>query len=238
VVPSTNIKTLLNPRDCRVFQGMGSVAATLVTKHTPHLVDVAQVYPLCLTRFQHKHPEMVIELFATFKKLGQSVRLIFATAHANGAEDQKRAVWAKELAKAKGLTDDEVVFTHESIPETASEGIDRDTVRAMFGVCNLFAFPSETEAGSLVLMEAAQSGNLLVLNESLPCLGDYIPREMAMWVPWGSIKEPGTPVGLEELAARILTRLFDDMSMLSRRHVLKQSSLEAYAERLAEVIGG
>ena len=217
---------------------MGNVAATLVSKHMPHMVDVAQVYPLCLTRIQHKHPEMVIELFGAMKKMGKTVRLIFATAHANNPEDQKKATWAKALAKTKGLTEEEVVFTHESLPETSAEGLDRDTIRSLFSTCNLFAFPSETEAGSLVLLEAAQSGCLLVLNESLPCLVDYIPREMALWVPWGSIKEPGTSVGLEDLAANVLHHVDSDMSMQSRRHALRLSSLEGYAERLMEVLGG
>lgn len=86
-------------------------------------------------------------------------------------------------------------------------------------------------------MEAAQTGNLLVLNESLPCLRDYIPPEAAVWTPWGSIKESGKSVPIRPLAEAILTRL-EDMGMKSRRHMLRLSSLEAYAERLIEVLGG
>lgn len=237
-LPTRQIRTLLNPRDCRVFQGMGSDAATLVTRHQPHLVDVAQIYPLCLTRLGSKHPAKVVELFAEFKRLGRSVRLILAAAHANNPKHREDGKQLMEFAKSKGLTEEEVVFTYETLPKTVGAGVDRETIRSLLSVTNIFAFPSESEAGSLVLMEAAQSGNLLVLNESLPCLADYIPREMALWVPWGSLKEQGTPVPLQELAERILSRLDADMSMQSRRHMLKLSSLEAYAERLVDVLEG
>jgi hypothetical protein len=236
--PDSAIRVLLNPRDIRTFGGMTALAAKITTLCIPHLVDVAQLYPLSLDRIANKHPEKVFELFSEIKKMGSSVRLIIATAHANAKHHQELAVQMRALATVKGLAPEEVVFTHELAPETAAAGLDRDTIRALFSVTNVFAFPSETEAGSLVLMEAALSGNLLILNESLPCLADYVPREKALWIPWGSLKEAGVSTPLRPVAEQVLDRLESDMSMAAKRHMLRVSSLEHYSERLVEVLGG
>ncbi len=238
-VPTERIKTLLNPRDLRPFLRMSERASLLTTAHGLHLADVTMLFPLSLPRARDKGVVHVLELFGALKKMDLSVRLVIATAHANAVKEQAIATWIKEVAKVNGLEPADVVLTCDAMPETAVHGLPAEDIRSLWQVSNLFVFPTTSEAGSLVLMEAALAGCTLVLNRSLPALADYIPLPDAVWVPWGSIKGPGKPpVGqeLDDLAGSVWGHLSGDRTMMLRRRMFRQHGLEGYGKELDGIL--
>ncbi len=264
VLPEGTIITLLNPRDVRPFLRMTSTASMLTTRYGLHLADVTMIYPLSLMRVQEKGVDKVLAVLGALKKMGLTVRLLLITAHANGDKAPPIVARIKEQANAHGLMVDgqevdafrgkpgervyevavvgagelapDVILTCDALPNTAGPGLDADTVRSLWQVSNLFVFPTISEAGSLVLMEAALAGCTLVLNQSLPALADYIPADLAIWVPWGSLKGPGQVVDYRELADQVWDRIRADGSTCLRRVMFRNHCLETYGAALKAIL--
>lgn len=249
------IHVLRNPRDLRPFLRMGTNATYLTTRYALHLVDVFMLYPLSIERAAQKGLREVVQLLGAMKRhLGLSVRLLIAAAHANGEKAEKSIAWVKGQAFAAGLVPENVIFTHEalapihggtpggkigpSLSDITVYGLPADDVRALWQVSNLFIFPTVSEAGPLVLMEAALAGCTLVLNASLPALADYVPRELAEWAAWGASKEAGglSPERLPELAEIVWDRMQRDTAAVLKRRMFQQHSLEAYGQALTEML--
>jgi glycosyltransferase involved in cell wall biosynthesis len=231
--PAERFITLLNPRDVRGFLGMTDHAAELVTAHQLHQADVMQVYPVSGTRMSPKNVTAVVDVFAHLHKQDLVVRLVIADPHANGkdAADSRRLV--RDYAERQGLPAECLVFVSESLgkgsPTVLAYGLDQASIRSLFAISNLFIFPSISEAGPLVLMEAALSGCLLVLNESLASLVDYIEPRHALWARFGSLKEPGTGVDIPVLAKAILRELDDNRALIAKQAIVRRHCWEAYA---------
>jgi hypothetical protein len=133
----------------------------------------------------------------------------------------------------------EVIMTCSVLPSTRAYGLDADTLRSLWPISNLFLMPSISEAGPLVLLEAALSGCLLCLNAALPALHDYIPMDKAVWVPWGAQKGPGAPMdwkAYDQLAERLWGALQGQWAS-AKRYAMRQSSLEVYGMHLHATLG-
>ncbi len=231
------VATLLNPRDPRSFMRMSPEASLLITRYGLLQKDVLQIYPVSGTRMFPKGIEKIIQLFAAMTKTGASVMLVVANAHSNNDEAKGAIRHLRLWAKSLGLPEESLVFTSEVLPHTEVAGLDGDSIRSLFAISNLFVFPTISEAGSLVLMEAMMSQCLLVLNDSLPCLADYVPRSLGIWVPWGSMKGVGRGIDVDALAAQILERLEADERFAVRRALFDKCSIEAYGQNLHRLIG-
>ena len=230
------IDTLLNPRDPRVFLQMTETASLLVTKHGLLHRDVVQIYPLSGTRMMAKGVDKLVQLFGAMATAGADVVLLIANAHSNNDDTKHTIRHLRALAAASGLSEEALVFTSESMPATEATGLDGNSIRSLFAISNLFAFPTTSEAGSLVLLEAMMSQCLLVLNDSLPCLYDYVPRNLGIWVPWGSVKGQGQAFNQADVAQKVLDRLALDERFAVRRALFERSSIEAYGANLHEIL--
>ncbi len=243
-LPASMVCTLLNSKDVRPYLRMTERASRVTTRYQLHRSDVTMIYPLSLMRAIDKGVDKVLALIGALKRqlgLVGSIRLLLIVAHANDqVQAPKIIARIKEMAKANGLVmDEDVILSCEAEPDTAAYGFPADDVRSLWGVANLFIFPSISEAGSLVLMEAALAGVTLVLNQSLPALADYVQADEALWVSWGSIKQPGTPLApgqLDVLAGRVLERMSKNTGMLLRRRMMAERSLEGYGQALHEIL--
>jgi hypothetical protein len=232
-IPIERMHTLLNSRDVRAFLRMPERASALTTRYGLHLADVTMVYPLSLPRAEEKGAFKVLALIGAIKRLGKNIRLLFITAHAQ--HQDALIVRIKEEAAQQGVAE-ETILTCDVFPETAGDGLEADDVRALWQVSNLFIFPTISEAGSLVLLEAALAGCHLVLNDSLPALRDYIPY--ATWVPWGSIKSSQLPFNIDRLAAEVVCAMEADTGAVLRRQMMRLHSLEAYGLKIKELLLG
>lgn len=245
--PADRFVSLPNPRDVRGFFGMPAIAAELVTKHALHLATYLQVFPLSGPRMSAKGVTKVIDVFKALLAAegddSTAVRLVIADAHANGKPAQDQKTLMKRYAHDIGFPDECLVFVSDHVIATSrgdaqlSAGLDQASVRCLLQLANLFVFPTTSEAGSLVLMEAALAGNLLVLNESLPCLRNYVDAKDALWEPFGSVKEPGLAVDVHVLAGRIEASLLHSRTNQAKQAILHKHCLEAYAQLLVERLG-
>lgn len=191
-VNEDDIHVIHNVRDVRSFGGFSPLMRDLVTNQG--LLERTVVsYPLSATRMQEKGIVRVVELVHALSEAGEPTTLVIAAAHANPTPDMTARIdQLKSLCNAFGLRwGVDVLFTPELYPETAARGLLASDMRALWSITDLFMFPSISEAGSLVLLEAQAAGAVLVLNECLASSADYIKREDAVWVPWGSSREPG-----------------------------------------------
>ena len=148
-------------------------------------VDIAMIYPSRLDR--QKQLDKLIRVFAGLKRAGRSICLLFADAMATGQrfKDYKRDLHV--LAKEQGLTDQEYCFLSERYPEECNVGTPRAVVKALYEMANLFIQPSNAETSSLVAMEAALAGNLLVINADFPPIHHLYAKSLSL--PFGSVLE-------------------------------------------------
>lgn len=205
-----DINVVRNIRDIRTFGHFSPVMRDLVTKHD--LVrSTAIMYPFSGTRTQEKGVEKVLHLAALLRNSDTPCKVVLVAAHANDTPEMiQRVTRLKHVAHHLGLNwGVDVIYTPEELPETAYKGLGVEDMRAMWSITDIFAFPSVSEAGSLVLLEAMASGAVLVLNECLASSASYVNRKDAVWIPWGSSREPERAWDHGSALSDIGTRLFD-----------------------------
>lgn len=228
----SNILVCPNARDVISFGQFDSRATTLARKHGLHLAEIVQVYPLSATRLAHKGAHKVADIFAKLSGMGFDCRLVLATAHANGPDEQKALAELRAQAVAAGLPSEHLVITSEEFPDTAAQGLSQATIRSLFGLSNVFVFPTISEACSLVLAEAAISGCLLVTNASLHTTGS-IP---GLSFRFGSIRAPGDFAPSGTVADAIRASLDDNQTDDSRRIAMRTFSFEHVGKLLRDAV--
>jgi glycosyltransferase involved in cell wall biosynthesis len=231
---SDDFVTIKNTRDIRTFMNMPPFATQILEATQMHRREIVQVYPLSTPRMMAKGIQQVISTFAALKRQGADVFLLIENAHATGEDGIARMQEVKQHAEEEGLTGN-MAFTSDLLPSTASIGLTENVTRSLFTVSNVFCFPSVSEACGLVMLEAALAGNLLVLNASLPVLTDFLPHKYAMYVPWGSSRQPAAPVDYDALAASIRDELNQNRMNIAKRRVMMDFSIDALADSLNDL---
>lgn len=182
-----DVRVVHNPLDPRSFWKLHPLVHELIRKYRLLDADIVDVYPMSSTRFSGKQPEKVIRILGEMKKQGKSVRFICPNAHANAEHEKKAIENIIHYAIERGLTREEIIFTSLEGKEYES-GIPHEAVRDLFQLSNLFIFPTLSENCPLILLEAALSKCLLVLNESFPPLRDFFGKD-ALYFKFGSLLE-------------------------------------------------
>lgn len=231
------IDVVRNARDIRDWMDMPAEARAVIEKCSLLDADVVQIMPLSATRYEAKGVYLLIRLFQRLHETDPDLklRLVFCTAHANGEDVIRETAHIHAFATEHIGNDPVVSFTHEMLPDTAIHGLPQASIRALWSVANLFAFPTRSEAASLVVLEAALAGQLMVLPEHLASMRDQIPQDLAIWTNWNAPDGNGVH-GLPGLAAQILDRLHQDISQRLRRHALRFTSLERYTGDLRDAL--
>lgn len=147
-------------------------------------VDVAMLYPSRLDR--QKQVERSVRIFAGLKRLGLSVRLLVADSFATGDRFLNYKDDLRAIAEGEGLTDEELIFLSERYEECHTS-TDRDVVKALLEMCNLFIQTSNAETSSLVVMEAALAGNLCVINADFKPIHHLYKAALAL--PFGAVTD-------------------------------------------------
>lgn len=205
-----DINVVRNIRDVRTFGHFSPALRDLATKHDLVRSTVI-MYPFSGTRIQEKGVEKVIHLAALLRDSGTPCKVVLVAAHANNTPEMvQRVTRLKHVATHLGLAwGKDVIYTPEELPETAYKGLGVEDMKAMWSITDIFAFPSVSEAGSLVLLEALASRAVLVLNECLASSASYVGRKDAVWIPWGSSREAERAWDTEAVLGDIGTRLFN-----------------------------
>jgi len=130
---------------------------------------IVQVYPASVDRLTAKRLDVVIKMFASFKKRHLSVCLVVANQWATGTQQKQDINKYKKIAEDCGLiVGTEVVFTSDWQKGKYDVGLPKHILRELMMCMNIFIFPTREESFGLVLPEASlSSGCLCVVNKSL-----------------------------------------------------------------------
>lgn len=180
-----DVRVVSNSIDPRSYSQLHPFVSKLIDKYKLLDADVIDVYPISSTRFDGKNPKKVIHLLAQMKKHGKSVRFICPNAHANADKEKKAIENLIHYGIEQGLTRQEMIFTSTEDKEY-EEGVPREVVKDLFTLANLFIFPTNSENCPLILLEAALSKCLLVLNEDFAPLRDFFGKN-ALYFGFGSL---------------------------------------------------
>lgn len=206
-----DVAVVHNPVDPRSFFQFKGLAEKIVNDTGVLDADVVQVYPVSTPRMvENKQIDKVILLFSKFKKLGKKVRLIVCNAHANAQNEKDSISRMLDYAKKCGLDDGDVVFTSLIDAPAWESGVPHDVVRDLFLLSNLFVFPTTSENCPLILLEAAATKNLLVLNDDFLPLREFFGGD-ALYFKFGSLRISTTysdkDIYFEDMAKIILAEL-------------------------------
>lgn len=216
--------TMPNIRTPEDFWGFSDTATKIALATNMAEADVVQVYPVSTPRSMDKGLDKVMHLFSILKQdQGKKVCLVMANAHANGNLPLIRNL--HQMAKGFDL-EDEFFITSELVESTHVPGLPMADISALMSLSNVFCFPSQSEACGLVMLEAALAGCLLVLNDDLEVMRDFIRPEEALWAPWGSIRQnrPSPPEVWQTLAKEVVVALNSPANQ-AKRHVLARGTL-------------
>lgn len=228
-----NVSVATNARDITTFGRFDPHAQFLVEKHDLSGADVVQVLPVSSTRLGAKGLPVIISIFGRLARRGRSVRLILANAHANGEKAQTALVAYRKQAIEAGIPADSFIVTSEAFEGSAADGLPATAIRDLLSVSNLFLLPSISEASSLVLLEAALSGCLIVTNASVPTMGSMVSTEEgALSFRFGSVRDPNDRTDHDEVATAIDVALRSSPANRAKRHVLKAFSYKAVLAQL------
>ena len=182
-----DVRVVHNPLDPRSFWKLHPLVNDLIEKYKLLDADIIDVYPVSSTRFSGKQVDKVIKIMGELKKQGKKVRFICPNAHANAEKEKKAVENLIHYGIERDLTREEIIFTSFEGKEYEM-GIPHEAVRDLFQLSNLFIFPTLSENCPLILLEAALSKCLLVLNESFPPLRDFFGKD-ALYFKFGSLIE-------------------------------------------------
>lgn len=174
-----SVKVVFNPMDLREMFHFSDLTRELIDAYDLFSADVICVYPVSSTRMDDngKAVRKVIAVMGFMKQLGQKVKLIIPNAHANAQNEKDTIAKYLDIAGSYELDRTDVIFTSLFKPPEHEHGVPHQTVVELFQIANLFIFPSFSENAPLILLEAAATKNLLVLNEDFAPMKDFVGPE-------------------------------------------------------------
>jgi hypothetical protein len=224
-----NIVTIPNIRSAADFFGLSPIAAQMAKEADLANADVVQIFPLSTPRAFAKGVDKAMEFLGRLgEDFGLNVKLLVVNSDAPGNTSTLASLRALGLETLHGGFH----LTSDLVPTTGGLGLPMADVRGLMQYQNVFCFPSTSEACGLTMLEAALSKSVLVLNDDLPVLKDFIRPDQAIWVPWGSVNTPRQSTAID--AALLNTyKALQHPSMQAQRETLRRG-----VEHLAGVLAG
>jgi glycosyltransferase involved in cell wall biosynthesis len=228
------VSVAANARDITTFGAVDPMAATIIDENALTDADVVQIFPVSGTRMGAKGVPTIIRILGQIIKKGLKAKLVLVNAHSNSGAVRATLDAYKEHADKEGLGAENLIITSERFPHTQAEGLSVQAVHDLFAVSNLFILPSLSEASSLVMLEAALSGCLIVSNSSLHTVRNI--SDWSMSFPFGSLRDPGDKSDPALVAQTILDELQTSRVNRGKRTVLRHRSYRTIAEQLVEAV--
>lgn len=225
-----------NARDITSFGRFDATAAKLVKKYQLDEADIVQVFPVSGTRLTAKGLPIVVDIFGRLaKNHGKTVRLVVTNAHSNGDNEKKALAELRARAIQAGMPSESLIVSSEEFPGTAAYGLSDAAIKDLLAVSNLFIFPSISELASLVILEAAISGCLMVTNKNLHTTPAEAVSSDDLNVPFESLRASNT-ADLDKVTASIVTRLDESLTNRTKRSVLRRYCYRSVAEDMRMVV--
>ena len=231
VFPS-DVAVVPNAVDVRTFGGVHPFTEALIDNHGLLDADIISVYPVSTPRMiSGKQIHKAVKVHAKLKQLyGLKTKFIIPNAHANAQKEKDLVKEWQEKFLNWGLSPSDVIFTSTQQAPTYELGVPRDAIGDLFKLSNLFIFPSISENCSLVLLEAALNGNVIVLNKSfLPMraqLGDN-----ALYFEFGAlgsdVEYQNEEAYYEDIAKIVFAELKKNTALTAQTKVRKEFNYSA-----------
>jgi len=240
-VCSDRVRVVFNEKDPSFLFNWDPITIMIADKFRLWEKDIIQAYPICTTRMDAKGLNNVIRAFAALKRTGKNVALVIC--NSNGRRRLEEIDNKIKYAKQFGLNADEIVFTStlsDSENDTSRE-IPNKVVAELLQISNLFIFPTLAEVCSNILLEASMTKNLLVLNEDLPCLFDFVEKGMVLSHRFSSLQglhfgDKGD-VSFDELAKKINNEIEGNKADRQFRKVWRTHNVDTlYHEQLEPIL--
>lgn len=222
-VPTGNVRVVYNCRDIYKFFDMHPFSIKLIEKYKLLDTDVLVIYPTRMT--SGKNPDIAIHLVAKINET-KNAKIVFCNSYSNAKEEKDYMELLRRQAEGWGLPRDHLIFTSEE-DKKWELGVPSKVVRDLMWISNLFFLPSKSEGCSLILLEAALTKNLIVLNKTLPSLKEFGEAD-ALYIDCPSIRagkltnvqyHPNRDAHLKEWAGIIINHLEQDRSLNMFRRI-------------------
>jgi len=177
-VPENRCQVVYNPVSPDLFFDWHPLTKQVVEDHDLLDVDFLAVYPLDMGRFEAKGGHKVQMLFEKLRAKGKDAKIVFVNAAANHEERRKRV---------KFYRNDFTVFTSDYGDDFAVT-VPRRVVRELMGIANVFPLLSLSEGCSLVMLEAALTKNIVILNEDFPPMREFGEIDHVWYMKTGSTR--------------------------------------------------
>jgi|GEM_PF-1233505 len=241
-VRDSDVRVIFNEKDPSLMFDWHPTTRMVSDKMRLWEKDVIQTYPICTTRMDAKGLNSVIATFGALKRQGKNVALIVCNSNGRRRVDEieDKLKFAREV---HGLDETDFVFTSllsDDGYDTLTE-VPNKVVAQLMQISNLFVFPTIAEVCSNVLLEASMAKNLLVINEDLPCLFDFVDTNAVLKHPFTSLKSmhyaERDPQAFDRLAKIIIGQLESNKPDKQFRKVWSTHSFDAiYHKMLAPVL--
>jgi hypothetical protein len=222
-IPEGYVRVVYNIRDPLEFFDMHPISKEIIRTNDLLEADVLIIYP---TRMDTgKQPTMVVKLAGSIKQKEKVVKAVFCNSYSNNDASRKLIEQTRKVGKQWSLEPEDMIFTSEHSPETEL-GVPNQVIRDLMQVSNLFILPSRNEGCSLVMLEAALTKNLIVLNDDLYSMHEF-GRDEVYYISFGSDERRITSyIGGESLfygeRAQVLLEMLEQSKALSfNRRILK-----------------
>lgn len=185
-VPINKVRVIFNEKDAEWAFSWHPLTTQISNKLRLWEKQIVETLPICTTRQNAKGVDSVIRVFGELKAQGNRVALIICNSNAKNrqADIDEKVKFGKEC----GLDENDLLYVSTLGGPTfdLSRGIPYQVVMQLFQISNLFVFPTIAEVCSNAILEAAMAKNLLVLNQSLPSLADFVERDDVIFFPFSS----------------------------------------------------
>lgn len=238
-IPVGNVAVVYNCRDVYKFFDMHPFSIELIEKYKLLDCDVMAVYPTRIT--SGKNPEEAIHLMAKIYESGKNATLVFCNSYSNAEAEKNYIAYLRKCGLQWGLPTDHLIFTSEEGKEWEL-GVPHKVVKDLMQISNLFFLPSKSEGCSLILLEAALTKNLIILNKTLPSLHEF-GKEDALYIDCPSVRagkqtnvqyHPNRDAHFKEWAGIIINQLEQNKSLNMFTRVKKKFNPDAIFRDMLE----
>jgi glycosyltransferase involved in cell wall biosynthesis len=227
-----NVMVIPHIKDVRNWYEMSSQTRDFIDANPKLLTaEMIQIYPASSDRLSAKGVEVLIDIWAAWKKHSITGVLVIANQWATGKARKEDIQKYKDMALEKGLEKDEFVFTSEH-SHILRNGIPARMLRELQALQNVFIFPTREESFGLVGPEAAMSGCLMILNSSLDMMKEIF-MSRGLFFEFGSfhrtMQYPGDDPSayLEAVAMTVFNKYLMDPSICTKSLVRQRYNMDS-----------
>jgi hypothetical protein len=215
-VPEAYVRVVYIPVSADQFFDWHPFTKQLVEKHDLLNCDVLIVFPLDTGRFQAKGGYKIIKLVEKMRAEKKNAKVVFINAAAKKEE--------RDLL-VKGLQNEYTIFTSLENPQYVEEVPNR-VVRELMQIANVFPFLSISETCGRVMVEAALTKNLVILNEDWPPMREFGEVDHVLYMKTSSTRcqttyNPSEDHYYTEWAKTIINQVDSNKPLKFQRKVLR-----------------